>query len=655
MVQRRCSWGEEVIFRFFGAANWKSQLRCEERDGDSPGTKGNGCCLGFVLSRFIANENVSGGHRKGGDAVDKQNRFYFGRLDGLIFLIATILFQISFSQDVYWDSIYNEAHYFFALDSVDEATFQKEFEYPFLLLLTEEQIAYYRSLQTLGEQKAFIELFWKVWNPNPLLPENDRLADFIRRCAYAEKYFSSSEPPYLDDRGKYYIKYGKPTNLYRDMGGSRNVRFFKNPEIYQYMSRLYNGFPPSVYYQVLPNESWIYRNLGQDFIIYFVKEGTTFKETSSLTKVLSTSIMKNVSWYWSDLIHDRAQLSPSLARAANAVLQIENELMVAAYSGLAVGIDKGNIFVPQERILQLRNTHEMDVVMSRRDAPIATYNPVHADNNLEFVYDIAQFRGSPDSTRVEVFFVSPIKKNILSGSSFAEEDTLRVEFQCLLRDSKKYNPILQVKNRSAFLTEYFELADFPNVVSNLDFLACPQEGDLTLQIKEMKRANIGFLKRPFQIRDFRGNALMISDVQFFTEILDSNQMKIFPMIKKQETVLSPYPYDEIHKSVPVFCYFEIYNLQLSGIVDKYEIALKVSTDKSRAGTFKKITKWMSGTQDHSISLVHMRQVTSNNSEELLSIDFGNLTNGPYRFEIIVTDTMNETVATKIQKDITVAD
>lgn len=584
--------------------------------------------------------------------MNLQDKNCFGGIWGLIFILSFLTADASFSQESTWDSIHDEAHYFIEMDSADEATFRREFEYPFLLLLNENQKEIYKNINALIERKTFIERFWKARNPNPILPENDWLMVYINRCIYAKKHYSSSEPPYLDDRGKYYIKYGKPSHWHKDVGGSRSVRFFRDRAVYQFLSHLYSGFPPNKYYEVYPNESWIYRNLGQDFVIYFVKIGAVFEEENSLIKALSTGLSKNKAWYWNDLIRDRAHLSPSLTSAANNLLQIENEIYTSVHLGQMVGMDKTNIVTPHTRILEQRYIHEAEIFMYRKDSPVSTYDPVNAVDELKFFNDIAQFRGSHDSTKVEILFLSPLKNNVFRSRSLSMQDPIGVEFQCLVRDSI-YTPIVQMKDTPAFLMNSYELAGLPNAFGTLAFLAYPQKGDLTLQVKEMKEGRIGFSRQPFVIRDFRGNELMISDIQFFTKVTDTNQLQILPVLEKQTITVAPYPYREIRKSIPVFCYFEIYNIIAAGITTEYEITLKVTTDESRGGLFRGISKMITGKKEHSISLSHTRSVIGENAEELVAVDFSNLANGGFLFAITVTEPTNETITATIQKKVMV--
>jgi len=172
-------------------------------------------------------------------------------------------------------------------------------------------------------------------------------------------------------------------------------------------------------------------------------------------------------------------------------------------------------------------------------------------------------------------------------------------------------------------------------------------------VREVRSGKIGYLRKPIQVRDFRGNALTVSDIQFLAEVTDTTQQKYLPLANKNGILVAPYPYREVHKSCPLFCYFEIYNIIASGVTTEYEIALRVTSDKSRKSTFKRISNWVTGQKDLAISLAHYRSVLGDTDEELVAIDFNNVANGPYYLEIIVTDTKNEMITASVRKEITV--
>ncbi|MCD6326521.1 GWxTD domain-containing protein, partial [bacterium] len=82
-----------------------------------------------------------------------------------------------------------------------------------------------RYVATSNELNAFLETspdardeflkeFWKKRDPTPNTPVNEFKIEHYKRLAYAEKHFRwGRKPGWKTDRGKVFIKYGKPTRI----------------------------------------------------------------------------------------------------------------------------------------------------------------------------------------------------------------------------------------------------------------------------------------------------------------------------------------------------------------------------------------------------------------------------------------------------------
>jgi GWxTD domain-containing protein len=572
------------------------------------------------------------------------NKISFWALFSLILIINILSSTIVFPQQSIWDSLRTEKQYVAALDSADELTFRRDFECPFLLLLDKKQKEYYQDLKSIADRKDFIRLYWKSWNPDPLLPENEWLLVFIQRCAYVKMNFSYSESHYFDDRGKYYLKYGEPFYRYRQLGGMKTY--------FNYVSMRVR------YYEVLGNESWIYKfpdeNMTDEIVIHFVDEGTHFREIERLDDAITglRSLKKRL-WYWSDMIKERAFLMSSrhLINLTSEIESLEADLYDAQY---AMEIMKNKVRRPYLRLLKYKTKNELEESIYKKDFPLATYESEKASNLLTFYDDIAQFRGPGGTTQLEVTILSPVETNLVEYVSSSPSDTLNIEYQCMLRDAV-FNPLAADKMVMEFPLQIASRENLPNAIGNLGVFVPPQQGDIILQLKDMRNDKIGYAKQPLTIRDFSGQELMISDIQFLTEVKKANYEQLLPVFEKQNIIVAPYPYENIRKSIPVLCYFESYNLLSSGITSEYEIAIKVFSDKSRETAFKRLSNKITGKKDVTISLIHTRSVIDDTGKELISIDFSNLENGPYVLEITVTDVQDENNTARIQKEIRIVD
>jgi hypothetical protein len=211
----------------------------------------------------------------------------------------------------------------------------------------------------------------------------------------------------------------------------------------------------------------------------------------------------------------------------------------------------------------------------------------------------------------------------------------------LLRD-RQFEPVAEDAMMSEFQAKWAAAAKFPNAVGKLTVTALPSESELTLQIKDVRQDKIGFSRHRLGIRDFRGDALMISDIQFLTEVTYANQRQILPVFTKLNTAVAPYPFEKIRQTIPLLCYFEIYNLKSAGVIDNFEVVYKVISEKS-------------GGKNIAVSVRYTRPVTDDTAPELIGIDLHKVPKGAHRLEITVTAMNNRNITSNIQKEIQIED
>lgn len=80
-------------------------------------------------------------------------------------------------------------------------------------ILTQSERDAWNKLGTDDEREKFIEDFWHSRDPDPDTTENEFKEQFFERVAYANEHFSSGKPGRLTDRGRIYIKFGKPDEV----------------------------------------------------------------------------------------------------------------------------------------------------------------------------------------------------------------------------------------------------------------------------------------------------------------------------------------------------------------------------------------------------------------------------------------------------------
>ncbi len=139
-----------------------------------------------------------------------------------------------------------------------ERPFRKWLEEDVAYIITDEERAAFKRLQTAEEMEQFIEQFWLRRDPTPDTPENEFKEEHYRRIAYANERFASGIPGWKTDRGRIYITFGPPDEIESHPSGGSYVRPW------------YEGGGTTATY---PFEIWRYRwieGIGSDIMIEFV-------------------------------------------------------------------------------------------------------------------------------------------------------------------------------------------------------------------------------------------------------------------------------------------------------------------------------------------------------------------------------------------------
>jgi GWxTD domain-containing protein len=147
-----------------------------------------------------------------------------------------------------------------------EAKLRKELETPYrkwltedvAYIITDEERAAFKKLQTDEERDQFIEQFWLRRDPTPDTLENEYKEEHYRRIAYANEHFASGIPGWKTDRGRFYIMYGPPDEIESHPAGGTYERPIDE-----------GGGETSTY----PFEQWRYRyieGIGTNVVLEFV-------------------------------------------------------------------------------------------------------------------------------------------------------------------------------------------------------------------------------------------------------------------------------------------------------------------------------------------------------------------------------------------------
>jgi GWxTD domain-containing protein len=113
-------------------------------------------------------------------------------------------------------------------------------------IIRPDELKAWNALTTNEERERFIGEFWHLRDPDPDTEENEYREAYYERVEYANKHFSSGIAGVKTDRGRIYLRFGKPDDVESHPAGGTYNRDLSE-----------GGGSTSTY----PFERWWYRNL----------------------------------------------------------------------------------------------------------------------------------------------------------------------------------------------------------------------------------------------------------------------------------------------------------------------------------------------------------------------------------------------------------
>jgi len=239
------------------------------------------------------------------------------------------------------------------------------------VLFTKDEKKEYK-LASYAKKVVLIKKFWKSKDPTPSTSKNERYNIHFNRVSLARNKFSTLIPPYYDDRGKIYVKYGEPDNKYIS-------------EIYVEM--------------IKPNESWTYEHsLGEGMVFDFVREGHSYWEVPTLEDAFHVGVSGGQSLY-----RDRAYLSPT-------------------YQRLAINFNSNNLIDFRAKKSLAHNRAPAEASVFKMEG-----------KKLQFFYNFARFQTDKDKIKIEVYCAVPKKNLTFTKKQIDSEATLN--YTIIFQDS----------------------------------------------------------------------------------------------------------------------------------------------------------------------------------------------------------------------------
>lgn len=237
-------------------------------------------------------------------------------------------------------------------------------------IIRQEELDAWNKLDTDEEREQFILEFWRLRDPDPDTEENEYRDAYFERFAYVNEHFATGIPGYKTDRGKIYLKYGKPDEIESHPSGG----------MYQRTS-MEGGGATSTY----PFEKWWYRHIPgrNDVEIEFVDPSGTGEYRIARNPFEKEALLR----------------VPGAGATFDGVSQADRLTAAGGFGNPFSGRAKDSQFEWME-LIRIRD--EAPPVNFDRDTGTGTSTPVTDDNFLNSNLQISFFRQSDD--RVIVAF-----------------------------------------------------------------------------------------------------------------------------------------------------------------------------------------------------------------------------------------------------------
>jgi len=554
------------------------------------------------------------------------------------------------------------------LQTAGADTLRDEYETEFVILLEENEKKVYQAL-SLPQRRDYIALYWRLRDPDPFTPVNERLEEQLQRRRHVREHFHLDKPPYFDDRGKIYLKYGRPKFRYVDPGGvnmtitqdlsllvpdggfaneqvvfdSTGIRRISQTNPPHPWERTASMLPPGSV-AVLANETWGYDHIQSGLVFNFVQQGQPFRLTPDLRNAINGGRMQHRMLQTAALYLQRQTISPAYFELARDLETIGQEMR--SPTG---GVSSQRV---EDKIYRAVTQTASDVKQAMREAPPEAFIYNSKTNALPFVADIAQFRGEQNQTRVAIGFGVNLGETGMTADSSGNWLS-RVNYAYVLSNHFG-EPLAKANQQQIIPMAASGAASVLGSVGVMEFTSASGAYILSLQAAAANGAYKSVSRLPFAVRDFRGSQLMLSDIQFYLQVpAVSSQANAASETAATKPVL--YPFGMALQSLPLIISFEIYNLTTIGLDKNYQIDYSITEIKRDKNLLSKLSQPFSKKEEISITISEVRTVTQPAARESLSLSLEKLRPGSYQLDITVRASENAALLAKAAKQFVLAE
>jgi GWxTD domain-containing protein len=397
-------------------------------------------------------------------------------------------------------------------------------------IITQAERDAWKKLQTDDEREEFIEDFWRSRDPDPDTEENEFKQEFFERLAYANEHFSSGKPGRLTDRGRIYIKFGKPDEVEShpaggtyerpaDEGGGSTSTYPFEKWFYRYLPGARSGVELEFVDPTGSGEYRLARNPDEkDALIYIPGAGPTFAELAGLET--RADRLANLGGF-GRVNYSRMQDSPF-------------------------------------EVMNLQADLERDLPFTRNYLSSSTDTPVVNDNPLNFETQINYFRQSDN--RVLAALVIQTGNDQLSFNDSGGLQTARMNI---------FGRVITVANRSvgkfedslvttATTAELTSARNRKSVYAKA-FILEPGRYRVDVMLRDIQSGAMGVQRVAFVVPEFPADRLSTSSIVLATKLENLERGAAVGPFVIGTTKVVPNLSGVYHRGEPVGVYMQVYN------------------------------------------------------------------------------------------------
>ena len=490
--------------------------------------------------------------------------------------------------------------------------------------------------------------FWNARDSNPATIENERLVEHYKRVMYARIHFSNTQFPY-DRRGEIYVRFGEPDDRQRFL-----FRAYEDPR---------NLYPPTGKPEVdgIRERNWQFGcrlrvDPGQVDVLLDqdVAQRVGFGTESLMT---ANNLYPN-----ENMNSNGAPLkAPEQVNYETAVIQrrsmgstyrAESWVYVAHNMELFfVDPTGGGRFDYPERKLQIDAGSLATKALGemRREATLhprkvadllveqtpEVYEHDFAGEPLDYAFDVVTFRGDGIRTEVELSYSIPVWQFGDTGDGrgpvtyLNNQATLRnAESGPVFNQRFRFGPIERPTRRLS--PDQARVSTYTLAVD----LRAPQ-GAFTawVDMRDEVSQRVGVYSKEVIVRDYRGGALMISDLKLSTGITRTDRTG--PFVRNGLNIV-PHPLRVYRRAQLVYVYYEVYNLSIDDESGRtsYETQYEIVPEGTPSLPFRP-ARQLEDMQ--TVLLTFEGEGSSREEAEFTAMDTTNLTPGVYVLSVTFVD------------------